>query len=131
MTTTLTDYKTIESTVELIIYDHHFDPSGEHKTSTLRNSAKFCPSCRGAWSREETGWDQKYRNEKALTIYNEDLARVSDINLQAVLILGQDYKIAAIKMLRSLYPTIGLFNAKRIVELCSVETVVTYKVSRG
>lgn len=128
-----TEFATIEHSTQRHIFDHHYDIAGTHKDSPVKQAWVNCPSCRGAWSSTETMWDHQYRNGVALLGYESDLDKVADIDLQAVLLVAETFKIRAIKMLRSLYPTIGLFNAKRIVERCSVETKVevTYEVTRN
>ena len=126
-----TEFSTIENTTERVIYDHHFDAGGDHRTSTIKQAWVYCPSCKGRYSSLEVMWDQKYRNEVALLSYDSDLEKVNDPVLQSCLLLAQTHKIGAIKQLRMNYPSIGLFNAKRIIERCSVETVVTYEVTRG
>ena len=126
-----TEFSTIEHTTERIIYDHHFDAGGDHRTSTIKQAWNYCPSCTGRYSSLEVMWDQKYRNEVALLSYDSDLEKVNDPVLQSCLLLAKTHKIGAIKMLRSYYPHLGLFNAKRIVELCSVKEIVTYEVTRG
>lgn len=126
-------FAAIDDMVERQIFDHHFDLAETHTTSTFKQAKRQCPSCRGAWSSTETFWDHKYRNERALMDYERDLASIGDVELEACLLVAQTYKIRAIKMIRALYPGIGLNNAKLIIERCSLETVVTttHTVVRG
>jgi hypothetical protein len=124
---------TANDTTYATIHEHYYGTS--HVSTGEFSERTACPVCRGAYSLDEASINREIREawETREVLYIKWLGRVSDIDLQAVLLTAQTHKIAAIKMLRSItnYGDImPLGTAKRIVEECKVETVVTYNVIR-